>query len=263
MNKAIRRKIREWLYRRGFTIVPNPMAQFLGWEKTRRQREAHDVISGERHQPFYSQLGQDYLASALFGGSGYFVEFGACDGLKHSNTKALEELGWKGILAEPDKSWHEALEQNRPGAIISTQCVWKESGATLNFSSATIGVLSTLSEFQTSDFHLRKIRESYPVETISLLDLLREQGAPDYIHYLSIDTEGSEFDILASFDFDAYRFGLITVEHNFTDMREKLHTLLTGHGYVRALEVHSRWDDWYFDPALIERHGIEPLSALL
>ena len=133
----------------------------------------------------------------------------------------------------------------------------------MDFSSATLGALSTLTSFVSNDYNKREVQASYRVETISLLDLLREHEAPRYIQYLSIDTEGSEYDILAAFDFDAYQFGLITVEHNFTANRQKLHALLTGHGYVRALEVHSRWDDWYFDPALIQRHGTKTLSALL
>ena len=74
------------------------------------------------------------------------------------------------------------------------------------------------------------------------MDLLRENDAPFEIYHLSIDTEGSEFEILSRLDFSAYRVRVITVEHNFTPVRERLRKLLESHGYVRKLEVASHVD---------------------
>ena len=85
----------------------------------------------------------------------------------------------------------------------------------------------------------------FNVKTISLYDLLEKYNAPKYIDYLSIDTEGSEYEILKNFDFEKYVFKIITCEHNHTDMREKIYTLLTNNGYVRKYENLSQWDDWY------------------
>ena len=62
---------------------------------------------------------------------------------------------------------------------------------------------------------------------------------------MSIDTEGSEFAILNAFDFDRWRFGALTVEHNFLPQREAIHTLLVSHGYTRVLAHISKQDDWY------------------
>jgi hypothetical protein len=50
-----------------------------------------------------SQLGQDVLALSYVGTErpGYFVEFGATNGLVRSNTYILEKnFGWNGILCE-------------------------------------------------------------------------------------------------------------------------------------------------------------------
>ena len=91
----------------------------------------------------------------------------------------------------------------------------------------------------------------YTVETVSLGDLLREHSAPETIDYLSIDTEGSELEILEAFDFQDYRFLAITVEHNHVqENRERIKNLLESKGYVNVLGNFSRWDDWYLHPSV-------------
>ena len=72
-----------------------------------------------------------------------------------------------------------------------------------------------------------------------------EHQAPKVIDYLSIDTEGSELEILSAFDFTRYDIRLITVEHNFSDDRSKIHDLLRQNKFRRTFENLSRWDDWY------------------
>lgn len=179
--------------------------------------------------------------------SGYFVEFGATNGVDLSNTWMLErEFGWTGILAEPARVWREALAKNR-SCIIDHRCVWTESGKTLNFTEVDNPELSTIDSFKDGDMHggLRKDSRHYEVPTISLTDLLAAHGAPREIDYLSIDTEGSEYDILSSFDFNSYHIRVITVEHNFTPARDKIRRLLEAHGFVRKLDAVSHVDDWY------------------
>jgi FkbM family methyltransferase len=178
---------------------------------------------------------------------GYFVEFGGADGLHLSNTVLLERgYDWKGIVAEPARCWHEPLRSNRQ-CTISTDCVWHTSDQTLVFNETPESVLSTIDQFSTHDSHhlARHDGERYEVDTVSLLDLLARNNAPRVIDYLSVDTEGSEFDILNAFDFNQYDVRLITVEHNFTPKREALHDLLRKNGFVRKFEALSQWDDWY------------------
>lgn len=70
-----------------------------------------------------SQLRQDLfvLFQTKFKKNGYFVEFGATDGIELSNSFLLEkEYGWKGILAEPALKWHEDLIKNRTAHIGKT-----------------------------------------------------------------------------------------------------------------------------------------------
>jgi FkbM family methyltransferase len=201
-----------------------------------------------------SQIGQDLfvLSTLNFKRNGYFVEFGATNGVNLSNSFILEKsFGWTGILAEPAKVWHDALKQNR-GCHIETDCVWRDSTSTLEFNEVMAAEHSTVNLFSDSDFHasLRKHGLKYRVATISLTDLLNKYSAPDEIDFLSIDTEGSEFDILSTFDFDRYRFKVITCEHNHTANKEKIHKLLSSHGYQRKLEDISDFDDWYIRPDL-------------
>jgi FkbM family methyltransferase len=196
-----------------------------------------------------SQIRQDLfvLSTLNFKRNGYFVEFGATNGLDLSNSYLLEaEFGWSGILAEPARCWHEALRMHRTAAI-DTRCVWSETGVLLNFNEVSSAELSTIDDFSSIDIHsgTRKRGQHYKVETVSLNDLLGAHNAPAEIDYLSIDTEGSEFEILGRLDFDRYRFRVITCEHNHTPAREKIHTLLAAHGYRRTLENISRFDDWY------------------
>ena len=63
----------------------------------------------------------------------------------------------------------------------------------------------------------RRSGKLYAVETVTLLNLLAEHSAPKLIHYFSIDTEGSEFEILKDFNFERYRFDFLSVEYNYTE----------------------------------------------
>ena len=194
-----------------------------------------------------SQLAQDLfvLSELNFKKKGFFVEFGATNGIDLSNTFLMEKkYKWTGILAEPAKEWHDELLKNRD-VFIEKDCVWTDSNLTLDFNE--IGELSTINTFSNSDHHSSKRTEGncYQVKTISIEDLLDKYHAPSVIDYLSIDTEGSEFEILSAFNFEKYKFKVITCEHNFTSNRQKIFNFLTKKGYVRKYDNISKFDDWY------------------
>jgi FkbM family methyltransferase len=206
-------------------------------------RDAHQ---GRSH----SQIGQDLfvLHTLREKRAGYFVEFGATDGVSLSNTCLLErEFGWTGICAEPSQQWHPQLRTNRRCAV-DERCVWSSSGASVRFTECAEGEFSTLSSFVDSDgwsVRRRQARE-YEVPTLLLTDLLAEHRAPREIDYLSIDTEGSELEILSAHDFSRFRFRIITVEHNGVwERRNQIARLLRDQGYRRSMPAISRWDDWY------------------
>ena len=108
-----------------------------------------------------------------------------------------------------------------------------------------LGSLSGISTGLKNRGRRLKKRKEYTVKTVSLNDLLERYKAPHEIDYLSIDTEGTELEILGTFDFSKYSFSLITIEHNYSSDREGQFKLLSSNGYKRILENVSLIDDWY------------------
>jgi len=197
-----------------------------------------------------SQITQDLfvISESNFKKNGFFVEFGATDGINFSNTYMLEkEFNWNGILVEPAKVWWIELLKNRPNVVTESLCVWKESNVNIEFNETKNSQTSTIDLYTNSDLHrsLRKKGKKYLVKTITLMDLLQKYNAPKIIDYLSIDTEGSEFEILNTIDFNKYTFKIITCEHNYTENKEQVFNLLTKNGYIRKYENLSNYDDWY------------------
>lgn len=63
------------------------------------------------------------------------------------------------------------------------------------------------------------------------------------LDYVSLDTEGSELEILRTIDFARHRIALFTIEHNFVEpRREEIQALLVEAGYDR---LNIGFDDWY------------------
>jgi FkbM family methyltransferase len=200
----------------------------------------------------YSQLGQDLACLAHYNHvrGGYFVEIGASDGMELSNTYLLEkEYGWRGVCVEPIPDKFDALKQNRPGSVCVDRAVYHTSGETLDFFVCfTCSLLSGIP--QHLNLQKQTVLASHTairVTTVTLLDLLRDAGAPRFIEYLSLDTEGSEYEILRGFDFSQYTFGRIDVEHNYCEpTRTNIRNLLEAHGYIFVAQNH--WDDTYVCP---------------
>lgn len=197
-----------------------------------------------------SQIFQDIfvLNELKFLRNGFYVEFGALNGVKHSNTFLLEQnYNWNGILVEPSLRFFPDLKKNRSKNSLDNRAVYSVSGDQLLFNETNVEGLATLDTYSSSGGWERVSDEKYLVETITLLDLLIEKNAPKTINYLSIDTEGSEFEILKHFDFDVFFIEVITVEHNFTKSREDIFKLLTSKGFKRKYDKFSSYDDWYIN----------------
>ena len=184
---------------------------------------------------------------------GFFIEIGACDGFNLSNTYMLEKAGWSGIICEPSKYWH--LRIKKRDCMISKKAVFSESGTKIKFDEfPTSPELSGFNKYLDNDDN-KEIRskgykseafQTYDVETITLNDLIAENTDKKSIDYISIDTEGSEYEIIKNFDFNKYAVEIFTIEHNYIkEKRDKIYDLLTKNNYARIFDNLSHWDDWY------------------
>ena len=213
-------------------------------------------LTKDKNNLIKSQLYQDIFA-VLMVGNNYdktFLEFGATDGLELSNTYLLENnYGWTGVLCEPSPQWHDILKKNRPNTKIVTECIWNKSNQKLRFFVSDVGVLSTLEEFKESDklsipgnTKLRIEKGNLvTVNTISLNELIEKEFNGKSPSYISIDTEGSEYEILKAFDFKKYDPVCFTIEHNFTNLQKDIDEIMKNHNYIRIFKEITVFDAWY------------------
>jgi FkbM family methyltransferase len=203
----------------------------------------------------YSQLGQDLKVLEVYKDrkDGYFIEIGANDGIILSNTYLLEtQYNWKGICVEPIPSKYELLIVNRPNSKCYKEAVFNESNTYQIFDIANnFDLISGISKYIDKHYDAVNVNKTQIiVNTITLNDLLEKSNSPSFIEYLSLDTEGSELEILKAVDFTKYTFGLIDVEHNYIEPRRtKIRELLTSNGYIYIGE--NMWDDCYKHSSLI------------
>ena len=202
-----------------------------------------------------SQINQDIQVLSFYNckHNGYFIEIGASDGIEISNTYLMErDYGWKGICVEPIPYHYDKLVVNRPNSICINNAIYSETGLRLEFDIASEPIGDKFGDGISGlqkhiDCHKSKVdanKRTIIVETLSMNDMLVHCNAPTFIDYLSLDTEGSEYEILKMFDFDKYTIGLIDVEHNFVEPRRShIRTLLVSKGYVYLRENHA--DDMY------------------
>ncbi|HLO94725.1 MAG TPA: FkbM family methyltransferase [Burkholderiaceae bacterium] len=200
-------------------------------------------------RPSHSYQGQDLFVLEVLGGQlgGYFLDSGASNGRKGSNTWLLEsQYGWQGICVEPNAETFRQLRANRD--CICLDCCLYDRDGPVDFLEAA-GVYGGIIEAydpQHLSFTRRMLGSRWPEgapaptvrrEARTLRSVLRGAGAPPTIDYWSLDTEGSELALLMSFPFDEYRVRVLTVEHNNGPVREQIRRFLEGRGYRRARDL--------------------------
>ena len=197
----------------------------------------------------YSQLRQDLNVISFFNNKNdlYFIDIGANDGKTLSNTFLLEKkYNWKGICSEPLPIAFKQLIKCR-SVTCDNNAVFSKSGLSLEFSESNL--LSGISKFIDRHKHAKKGNKII-VKTITLQSLLDNYKAPKIIQYFSLDTEGTELEILKSVDFSTYTFLYINLEHNYIEpRRSEIRTLLLNNGYLYKGE--NKWDDDYIHESTV------------
>jgi FkbM family methyltransferase len=194
------------------------------------QRLSFDTVK-LKEEGYLSQCGQDkwLVESALPDlRKGVFVDIGAHDGVSFSNTCYLEkQLGWTGLAIEPMPDVFERLDRNR-NCIKVNGCI-SANQETAKFRKIT-GYSEMLSGLvdQYDPRHLDRITrevaayggrvDEIEVTCYRLASLLKEHDILD-VHYMNIDVEGAEYDILRSIDFDAFNVHVCGIENNYMDFR--------------------------------------------
>jgi FkbM family methyltransferase len=209
----------------------------------------NENLPEDTYQKIKSQNLQDLIALDLFGfkRNGVFIEAGACDGILNSNTFLLEKnYEWTGLLVEPIKEYYLQLEQNRD-VIISNVALSQVNNQQLDFLITPSKDLSTIKGYEDNDFHSgnRKNYNITKVPTKTLDQLIVENLQNIEIDFLSLDTEGSEFDIIKSLDLLKHRINVICVEHNFSMNRDLIHNHLLENNYKKLNFPFMQIDDFY------------------
>lgn len=195
---------------------------------------------------YKSQFGQDkYLEDNIFKGfkSGTFVDVGAHDGISINNTLYFETMhNWKGINIEPNPTVYGKLVKNRPACMNLCCAVSELNGQEVEFLCNT-GYTEMLSGIKTKfdPRHLYRIAKenkmhSASTETIkvmsrSLASIFEEHNV-QHVHYLSIDVEGGEFDVIRSINFDKVYIDVIGFENNYIDCSKPIVKYLQDKGYL-------------------------------
>jgi FkbM family methyltransferase len=192
------------------------------------------------------QFFQD-VAALHFSGrkrNGFFVEVGTGDGQRLSNSYMLEKCyGWQGLLFEPNRQFHQSISQCRT-ATLDRRAAYSQDGQQLTFvENALAGELSSLSNYAESDSRQRG--HEYVVDCVTLNTAFSCHQVPKQIDFLSLDTEGSELDVLAGLDLDEYNVQFLVIEHN-GDLNKKrsIDAHLSKYGYREVCPEVSCIDSW-------------------
>jgi FkbM family methyltransferase len=199
---------------------------------------------------YHSQLGQDKFVDEYlqFKQNGTFIEIGAHDGKSCSNTLFFEEFrNWTGLCIEPGPEEFKKLQENRKSINLNC-CVSDYDGESeFTYIDGYSMMLSGLSE-NYNQSHENRINNEVSnyggqvkkimMPVFRLQTILDEENIHE-IDYCSIDTEGSEFNIIKSIDFDKTNIKIFSIENNYGDTQ--IQDYLSSKGYVLYKKI--QWDD--------------------
>ncbi len=170
---------------------------------------------------------------------GFFLDVGANEPKKGSQTWFLEEQGWRGILVEPQARLAEKLRAERPQSrVVQVAC-----GAPGHPPEMTLHIAEAASQSSLRK-HLigahTKYVDAQVVKIMTIDEILAEAGNPA-LDYVSIDVEGTQLEVLSGFSLKRHQPRLILVEDHLNNLAA--HRLVQQQGY--RLVKRTGLNNWY------------------
>ncbi|WP_374360745.1 FkbM family methyltransferase [Pseudoduganella danionis] len=167
--------------------------------------------------------------------NGFYIDVGANDPELHSVTKAFYDQGWSGINIEPMPSYGAAFREQRPRDINLNVAAGASSGSITLFDVPDVnGWASTDAEVAANHRAHGHAVVEHTVPLLTLTEICR-QHVSGPVHFLKIDVEGFEADVLRGMDFALCRPWIVVVEAIMPNSRDSNHLqwehLVTGHQY--------------------------------
>lgn len=171
----------------------------------------------------YSQNREDIILAAFFPDvqEGFYVDVGANHPLYHSVTKKFYDNGWHGINFEPNPKLFEQIAQHRKRDINLMQGIGSKSGKLMlrvYHSRDGLEGISTLSESMKEGYisYASADSEKYTDLEIPIVTLKESFDANrvEHIHFMKVDVEGYEYEVLSGNDWTKYRPELLCIEAN-------------------------------------------------
>jgi len=189
-------------------------------------------------QESYAQVGQDSIVFDLLGSNGYFIDLAANDALDLTNTLALERKGWTGLCVEPNSVYWYGLSHRKCTVVGALVAGTKSEQVKVKFRGLYGGIVGKLDN-KLANRKKEPDAQEVTRYTAPMTEVLIKFQVPKTIDYLSLDVEGSEYEIMKDFPFETYTIRILTVECP----NKKLQKLLNENGYVYLAEL-ATWGEY-------------------
>jgi FkbM family methyltransferase len=180
--------------------------------------------------------------------NGVFMELGALDGTKFSNTFFFQkELDWYGILIEPNTHSFVQLLQSRcvnsRNLCLNTAVCSQARPVHFAHADAVGGIIEFMSPAFMQRFHPDLVADpssanKLPVIPCVPVGTLFKLFGILHIDWLSLDVEGGELEVIKTIDFNSVNIQVLTIELDGTNPSKdkEVKDILLANGY-RLLEA--------------------------
>ena len=159
---------------------------------------------------------------------GIYIELGANDGLKQSNTAYFEfTRKWKGVLIEPSPIAYEKCVKNRPNSIVlNYACVSSDYNKESIKGDFNGNLMSSV-----NGERLKSDNQLISVKTSTLNSIIQKYLNSQQIDLLTLDAEGYEYEILKGLNLNLYRPKYILIEIYPKDYNN-IYEYMISHNYT-------------------------------